>query len=55
MIYAATREETLRTRKDFEAALHHYPKVIQTVVKHWAAPTRYDDSPREHWKHLRAS
>jgi putative transposase len=55
MMYAANREEALRKRKTFEGAFHHYPKAVQTVVKHWEALTRYYDFPREHWKHLRTS
>ena len=55
MMYAESREESLKERKKFEQAFRHNPKAVKTVVENWDRLTAYYDFPREHWKHLRTS
>jgi len=55
MMYAPSRAEALKERKQFEQAFRHNPKAIKTVVENWDRLTTYYDFPREHWKHLRTS
>jgi transposase-like protein len=55
MMYAETRQEALKERKNFEQAFRHNPKAVKTVVENWERLTTYYDFPREHWKHLRTS
>ena len=55
MMYAESRQEALKERKQFEQAFRHNPKAIKTVVENWERLTSYYDFPREHWKHLRTS
>ncbi len=55
MMYAESREQALKERKQFEQAFRHNPKATKTVVENWERLTSYYDFPREHWKHLRTS
>jgi putative transposase len=55
MMYAASRQESLKERKKFEQAFGHNPKAVKTVLDNWERLTAYYDFPREHWKHLRTS
>jgi putative transposase len=55
MMYAESREEALKERKNFEQSFRHNPKAVKTVVENWERLTTYYDFPCEHWKHLRTS
>src|SRR5262245_9971268 len=55
MMYAESRQEAVKERKEFEQACRHNPKAVKTVVENWERLTTYYDFPREHWKHLRTS
>lgn len=55
MMYADSRQEALKERKQFEQAFRHNPKAVKTVVENWERLTTYYNFPREHWKHLRTS
>jgi transposase-like protein len=55
MMYAESRQEALKARKNFEQKFRHNAKAIRTVVENWERLTTYYDFPREHWKHLRTS
>jgi transposase-like protein len=55
MMYAESREQALKERKQFEVDFRHNPKAVKTVVENWERLTTYYDFPREHWKHLRTS
>ena len=55
MMYAESREQALKERKQFEHTFRHNPKATKTVVENWERLTSYYDFPREHWKHLRTS
>lgn len=55
MMYAESREEALKERKQFEQAFRHHPKAVKSVVENWERLTTFYDFPREHWKHLRTS